>query len=233
MQSKPQYLKNIFNNLLSLIYPAKCIACAKVLNHGTPLHICKPCLSKFEFADERVYGEFDFDYARAFFEYNDILRGIILDIKFGKKAHKMVSLANIAVSLAQEFGGEYEGFDSVVPVPLHAKRLKERGFNQAKVLAEVIAEGLNLPMDNNICIRKVDTMPQSMMDRENRRDNVADVFAIADGIDVSGKRFVLVDDVFTSGETLNSLAAVFKASGAESVVCICVCIAHTKARQVS
>jgi len=224
-----QALTSILNGLLNLIYPAKCIACAKVLIHGSSLHVCELCFPSFEFVDERVYGEeFDFDYARSFFEYSDILRRVILDIKFGKKVHKMVSLADIAMTVAGDITYEYEEFDAVIPVPLHANRLKERGFNQAKLLAKTIANSANLPMDDDICVRIVDTMPQSLMSSSNRQDNVADVFRVMDGAEVRGKSFVLVDDVFTSGETLNSLARALKERGAEKIACITVCIAYTR-----
>ena len=228
MYSAASRLNNILESLLNLIYPAKCIACAKVLPHGVSLHVCEPCFPKLEFINEKTRGNFHFDYNTSFFEYNDTLRRIILDIKFGKKAHKMVSLANIAVNADGSLATKYIDFDAVVPVPLHANRLKERGFNQAHVLAKVIAKAANLPLDDNICMRTVDTMPQSMMHSSHRHDNVHDVFKIRDGADVSGKNFVLVDDVFTSGETLNSLAAAFKDDGAEAIVCITACMAYTK-----
>ena len=226
MRSKT--LKGIFDNFLNILYPPKCIACAKVLPHDTQLHVCILCHAKLEFVDEKVHGDFDFLYVRSFFEYSDILRGIILEIKFGKKAHKMISLADVALSFTEDISGDYLNFDAIVPVPLHANRLKERGFNQAEVFARKVADAWGLSYRGDLCIRKTDTIPQAMMSADNRRGNVSDVFSITEDADVSGKKFVLVDDVFTSGETLNSLARTLKEYGAEAIVCVTICTAYTK-----
>jgi len=197
------------------------------LTHDTLLHICKACHTKLEFVDEKVYGKFEFEYARSFFEYNDIMRGIILEIKFGKKEHKMVSLADIILSFAKDISNDYKNFDAIIPVPLHKNRLNERGFNQAGVLAKKIADAWRIPFCGDLCIRTIDTIPQAMMSADNRHDNVADVFSVVEGTDVTEKRIMIVDDVFTSGETLNSLARTFKEHGARSIVCVTACTAYT------
>ena len=225
MQSKT--INGIFASFLNILYPPKCIACAKVLAHDALLHVCATCFVKLEFVDEKIYGEFEFEYVRSFFEYSDILRGIILEIKFGKKEYKMTGLADIILNFAKDISNDYENFDVIVPVPLHANRLSERGFNQAEVLAKKLADAWGIPFCGDLCIRKVDTIPQAMMTMDNRHDNVADVFSIAEGADVSGKKIVIVDDVFTSGETLNSLAQTFKKQGARSIVCVTACTAYT------
>lgn len=225
---KLKTLKSIFYNFLNIIYPPKCIACAKVLTHDVSFHICTSCYPKLEFTDEKVVGEFAFSHIRSFFEYNDILRGIILEIKFGKKEYKMINLTDIALSFCGDISSNYKDFDAIIPVPLHTNRLKERGFNQTEVFARKVAEAWELPFCGDLCIRKIDTIPQAMMTMDNRHDNVFDVFSITEGADVSGKKFVLVDDVFTSGETLNSLARTLKKRGASSIVCITMCTAHSK-----
>ena len=221
-------INSIFASFLNILYPPKCIACAKVLAQDTLLHICASCQTKLEFVDEKAYGDFAFLHVRSFFEYSDILRGIILEIKFSKKAYKMDSLADVALSFICDFSNDYAGFDGVIPVPLHANRLRERGFNQAEVFAKKIAEAAGLPLCCDLCIRTVDTVPQAMMNMDNRQGNVSGVFSIAEGADVFGKKFVLVDDVFTSGETLNSLAHTLRECGAKSVVCITACTAYAK-----
>jgi len=176
----------------------------------------------------KVHGEFDFDYTISFFEYNEVAREIIRDMKFGKKAYKMSDFAEIVLDFAQLLTSDYANFDRVIPVPLHPNRERERGFNQSLLFARLIADRLNLPLDDDICIRIIDNMPQSMVDSQNRRDNVRGIFKLNENAKVAGKNFLLIDDVFTSGETLSSLARTFKEGGANEVACIAACTAHSK-----
>jgi len=238
----PAYLQRILRNLiftdlfegfLTLAYPAKCLVCTKVLPPAMSLPACALCLLDFEFVGETVAGDFSFDSSFSFFEYNNTLREIIHDIKFGGKAHKMVGLTSLAIKMAEErlpfkenFQGQ--GYEAIVPVPLHAKRYRERGFNQALVIAEVLSKSTGVPIDEGLCERIVDNPPQSMASREARRKNSVDIFSLNDTLHVTGKSFLLVDDIFTSGETLNSLASTFKGAGAKSVSCITIGIRHLK-----
>jgi len=228
MTSKINKLSGLLDSILNLVYPAKCLSCAKVLAYGAKMPACEMCFSKLEVVNERIYGNYRFDYNISFFEYNDTLRQIILDIKFGKRAHKMVSLAKLAAERTGFDFSRLKGFDAAIPVPLHKNRLKERGFNQALVLAKIISGAAGLHVDDDICVRAVDNLPQSTMQSANRKDNVEGVFSLKEGVDIKGKNFVLIDDVFTSGETLNSLAAMLKDNGAGKVVCLTVGMAYTK-----
>jgi len=224
-------LSSKLDGFLNLLYPTKCLVCAKVLPHSKYLPACDGCFLGFNLVNEIVTGDFSFDRNLSFFEYNDTLKEIIHNIKFGKRAHKMANLAKLAVKVAENKGSvfsDYEGFDAVIPVPLHKKRFRERGFNQAYVLAKELSKAINVPIDDNICERAIYTLPQSMMSAGNRQENVAGIFSLKKDSHVSGKKFVLVDDIFTTGETLNSLASLLKESGAKSIVCITVGIAHAK-----
>jgi len=149
-------------------------------------------------------------------------------MKFGKKSHKMSDFAEIVLDIARPLAGDYEHFDAIVPVPLHPNRERERGFNQSLIFARLIADTLKLPLDDSLCIRIIDNMPQSIVPPENRRDNVRGIFALTENALVTGKNFLLIDDVFTSAETLSSLARTFKESGANEVSCIAACTAHSK-----
>ena len=104
-----------------------------------------------------------------------------------------------------------------MPVPLHHKRLRERGYNQAGLLAGELSEFIAMPVIENSLIRKRNTPPQARTaNAEIRRDNVAGAFTCPDR-KLEGKRVLLIDDVCTSGATLDSCAAALKAAGAVSV----------------
>lgn len=106
--------------------------------------------------------------------------------------------------------------DVLVPVPLHPRRLRERGYNQSALLANGLAKLIGLPVDETSLRRVKFVLPQARTGSvEERRTNVAGVFACTGG--VKGKRVVLIDDVSTSGATLNSCASALKSAGASAV----------------
>jgi ComF family protein len=108
------------------------------------------------------------------------------------------------------------GADVVVPVPLHAKRLRERGFNQALILAEKTASIYNRPIEE--CLdRHRDTMPQWFLNRSQRLENLRDAFRARDGFKFSGRSFLLIDDVCTTGATLENCAEALLRAGAKNV----------------
>ncbi len=105
--------------------------------------------------------------------------------------------------------------DRLLPVPLHPTRLKERGFNQTAVLARALSRRLGVPVSDGVCTRHRDTPPQADLTRKLRERNVKDAFVCGAGL--AGLRVALVDDVMTSGATLNALARSILKAGAASV----------------
>lgn len=108
-----------------------------------------------------------------------------------------------------------EGFDVVVPIPLHRSRLRERGFNQSAELARNIARRLGIPADLAGCERTRPTPAQAQLDRDARRGNLSDAFACRRNF--TGQRILLVDDVMTTGSTADAAARVLKQRGAHRV----------------
>ncbi|GAI53812.1 unnamed protein product [marine sediment metagenome] len=105
----------------------------------------------------------------------------------------------------------------LVPVPLHQKRLRERGYNQSRLLAQELGKLINLPVVDNCLVRKKHAPPQARsLTVDERRSNVADAFAYRDQR-LKDKQVLLIDDVSTSGATLDTCAAALKAAGAISV----------------
>jgi len=108
-------------------------------------------------------------------------------------------------------------FDIIMPVPIHKKRLRERGYNQSSLLAQRLGCMIKKPVVEGVLIRTKHTPSQAKSGSlDQRRQNIKNAFKCV-GNDVSGKRILLIDDVCTSGSTLNSCAAPLKAAGAASV----------------
>lgn len=110
--------------------------------------------------------------------------------------------------------------DTVMPVPLHAKRLRRRGFNQALLLAHGVAERFHIPLVHDNLVRVRFTRPQIELSGHERTVNVQGAFRLARPDDVEGKRVLLIDDVFTTGATMNECAKVLKEAGAASVIAL-------------
>ena len=107
--------------------------------------------------------------------------------------------------------------DGIVPVPLHPKRLRWRGFNQAVLLAREVGREWRLPMDPFVLRRSRNTSPQTQLPEEERRKNVRRAFEIAAEKSVKGKSLLLVDDVYTSGATVNECSRTLMRAGAKEV----------------
>ena len=108
--------------------------------------------------------------------------------------------------------------DLIVPVPLHPKRLSQRGFNQAGLLALELGRKIKAPVSTDALVRKNQTLPQTRLKRGERLKNVKGAFEIPDDSKVRGRRILLIDDVFTTGTTLSECAKVLKRKGGASEV---------------
>jgi ComF family protein len=148
--------------------------------------------------------------------HDGIIRTRIHQFKFETQlewAPPLVELLEIAYA-----GLELPAPDLILPVPLHPKRLKERGFNQSGLLAGELARKLRVPVSFNTIVRKNPTQPQTRLNRRQRLKNVKGAFDLTGAARVRGRRILLLDDVFTTGTTLSECARSLKRRGGASEV---------------
>lgn len=105
----------------------------------------------------------------------------------------------------------------IIPVPLHVKRLRKREFNQSAIIGSVIGKKYGIPVAANTLMRHRHTRPQVELDGRDRKENVAGAFSVDDRQIIEGKDIILIDDVYTSGSTINECSRVLKKNGAEKV----------------
>jgi ComF family protein len=110
-----------------------------------------------------------------------------------------------------------QSWDGIIPVPLHPLKQREREFNQAEILARHLGQALNIPVETKILRRIFPTLTQTKLTREQRASNMSGAFAVRDGLRLDGKKFILLDDVFTTGATTNACAGPLRAAGAAEV----------------
>ena len=211
---KTEALRNGLDALLAVAFGASCAACGELLEHPTRGPVCEVCWRSIAALTPSVFViSSTLNYAQAIGPYEDALRSIIHSLKYeGRRslAQPLAALIRDRCVLA------LDGADAVVPVPLHASRRRERGFNQAADLAR----GLGLPVLK--AVRRVRaTESQITLPADERHRNMRDAFApvrwpwIARRVEA--RTLVLVDDVSTTGATLDECAHVLKTMGAKEV----------------
>lgn len=180
-----------------------CEKCGKFIEEGK---ICSDCL---------VHSRF-FNGGRAAGPYEGLLREAITAFKFRgqRKIGEVLAVMMTEVLLADD---RLRGVEVVVPVPLGEERRRERGYNQAEILAAGVAEKLFLPCYPQVLHRCRETLPQRELRKEERWHNVRDAFAVREVELVNGKVILLVDDVFTTGATADACSAVLLQAGAKEV----------------
>ncbi|MBI2817783.1 MAG: ComF family protein [Acidobacteria bacterium] len=171
--------------------------------HGTP--ICTVCRS----------GAFVFEQARSFGWYEGTLRSLIHLLKYDGFRPLAKPLGAWLGSLITEV--ERQRFDLIVPVPLHSKRQRQRGFNQSMLLAAHVSRAHGISLSARGCVRVRDTRPQTGLRAAERRKNVAGAFQVPGAESVKGRRVLLVDDVMTTGATANACARALIDAGTQAV----------------
>lgn len=231
-------MRTLLKALLDLLLPSFCLACEKPLGPAAPeLLFCPDCLAGLRCIQSplcpccgRAYlvapgGDHHcgsclaqprhFSRARALFLYEEPLKKVVHRFKYQGKTACLPSFAKLARNLPQL--GELEGVDWIVPVPLHPSRLRERGFNQALLLARAF-----FPKDRrvtaNLLVRLRPTEPQTSFNGSARRTNLKNAFGVIKPHLLAGKKILLIDDVFTTGTTVNECARVLKKAGADEVM---------------
>lgn len=155
-----------------------------------------------------------FTNARACGLYQGALRASILELK--RRPHVTQRIAEQMLRMQQR--APLLDADVIVPVPLHSSRERERGFNQAFVLAQALAQISHLPLDSHSLVRQSQTkMHRAGIDAKARRQSLADAFSVRHAKLMAGKRVLLVDDVFTTGATASACAAVLHKAAADKV----------------
>ncbi|MDR3411814.1 MAG: ComF family protein [Formivibrio sp.] len=154
-----------------------------------------------------------FDSTHAAFLYHGVLAQLIPAAKFGARWSLFPALARLMLPTLQQVPRP----DLLIPLPLHAQRLKERGFNQALEIAKPLVRSLSLPLEHTLLQRTRDTEHQARLSEKARHRNMRKAF-VARG-DLSGQRIALVDDVMTTGASLDAAARALKQAGAARVDC--------------
>ena len=228
---------------VDLVYPRNCQGCSTPLEEATAGVLCGHCLGGAKYIklpycercslpfdgavdDSFTCGychelKFQFTRAVAACRAEGIVRDSIHRFKYNRQMYFGYHLAEWMIAVARE-RIDWGQVDAIVPVPLHPRRKREREFNQAEYLARALERVFRKPMDHRSLRRTKDTGTQTALGAEARRQNLRDAFTVRDPAPFKGKRLVLVDDVFTTGATMDSCSRALRRAGAQDVVALAV-----------
>ena len=222
----------MIDKILNWLYPPLCIACKVMLpvNAGN-FYICDRCEPLFERVELPICGRcsqsltnedeicascfgksFYFDSNVSAFMYDELMRDLLRDMKFRNKKRIPIGLGILWAKLIKMPANDF----LLTWLPMHPKKQKERGFNQAEVMAKEIAKASGVPCRNTLR-RIVDTPAQSGLHPKLRQENVKDAFEIVSQESVFDANIVIVDDIFTTGASLNECAKVLIEGGAKKI----------------
>lgn len=222
---------NIFRILKNVFFPKFCFGCNKL---GT--YLCKSCAKSLKpvYSDLCVYcdkptvdgfthnkckEEYGLDGGMSFFRYESLLQKIIKKIKYGLVYDAVEDIIRTIPNDSLEKIRHYKTISPdicFIPVPLHKKRKSNRGFNQSEKLFSLIAKKTIIPLKTNIVIRKKYTTPQvEMKSKSDREKNIIGAFFVTKNI--SGRDFIICDDVWTTGTTIKELCKELKKNGAKNI----------------
>lgn len=230
-------LKEGIEAFLDFIYPRNiyCILCGKGIEKTEEYSLCTSCRNKVRFIHAKVCkkcgkplenlylpeycpdcieGNHDFTKGFSCVEYDDYMKQLVHRLKYGKERHLAYHMAEMMTTTLQ--GQGLKEIDWIVPVPLHRRKQRQREFNQAEILATLIGKAMGWPVDRKNLIRVKNTRSQNELSKEERKINLQDAFQVVSEAVFMGKSILLVDDVYTTGSTIDACAqALIKAKPKE------------------
>jgi ComF family protein len=225
-------LKPLLADFVALFFPNYCFGCRDGLVHGEEI-LCTACIGELPRLDyytsddnpitNRFVGRLPLKHGWALlkFQKSGIVQNLLHELKYNNHPEIGIKLGKILAANALQYGLGAE-FDLLIPVPLHKSRLRARGYNQSGMIAKGISEVLTIPYDDSCMIRLAATKTQTKKSKVDRWENVNEVFQVSKPDKILDKRILLVDDVITTGSTLEACARrLFDAGASElSIACI-------------
>jgi len=223
-------LSGFINGSLNLIFPLNCLICRRGIESGDKKYLCRHCRTEIRLIREPLCSKcgrpsalsicisckrkrYYFQAARAAGFYEGALRECIHLFKYNKKLYLANPLGELLTELMRN-NSNLRKADLLVPVPLDERRYREREFNQAHLLAQVVSRRFEISISSPNLRRTRTTLPQTQLNRKQREENVRGLFQVGKAKEFQGKSIIIIDDVFTTGSTVNECAKVLSKAGA-------------------
>lgn len=237
-------IKTVLQKMAILLYPNRCPVCDRLVRDTL---ICPACAKRLryisqpicyrcgkpvaheaqEYCSDCAGKKREFVQGRAVFLYQGPMRGILYRYKYGNRRDYTEFLAREA---AYRYGDWARRLyvDLVIPIPLSKKRMRRRGYNQADVFAKRFSELCGLQYDAGLLARIRNTVPQKQLSVQERKNNLKNAFKMSRNV-VNLKRILLIDDIYTTGSTIDAAALALKQAGVKDVFYLCISIGQGQA----
>lgn len=206
---------NFINSALDYFFPPICGMCGEINEN----YICNNCYENIKKIKKCVINEYNnrnFSKHLYIFKYEGIIRNKIIEYKFEDKGYLYKMFAKIILS-DKKTCNFIKKYDVIISVPISKKRKKKRGYNQSELVANELAQKLNQDIWTDIIIKKKDNKPQSELNKLERIKNVEDIYEINKPIEVKNKKVLLLDDIYTTGSTVNEIARKLKQNQTQEI----------------
>ena len=234
-------LYEFLSQISDAFFPRICLACSRILPSGSPEFFCSDCFGQITFlhgslcpvcgilfpdsssedhlCPSCMENAHWFEFARAAVAYEGIIADVIRRFKYGRDLTAGEALAGLLADF--DFDGvDFSAFDAIIPVPLHIRRLRERRFNQSLVLARALGKKHGIAVDFSLLKRRRFTLTQTGLNKSERDKNISGAFRASHSEKIPGGSFLLVDDVYTTGATINECAKTLAEAGAKRVAAL-------------
>ncbi|MCQ2979434.1 MAG: ComF family protein [Clostridia bacterium] len=220
---------NLFRKLYNQLFPPRCYMCGKVHDKYEESLVCDDCKSIYKQyrVDKKFFDGDGKEIGIGIYRYDGVVRFLIQKLKYEKNKKIAYALSELAFEDVKNFLLKHH-VNYIVPMPIHKDRLKERGFNQSELIAKRLSEKLNIPYRTDVIGRSRYTIPQSKLKNEERRDNVKNSFEILNEIEVMGKDIFLVDDIYTTGSTIEECSKVLYEHNTRKVYFLSISVSNNK-----
>lgn len=239
-------LSQFVSFLLSFLYPTRCPVCGQIppADHS----ICPDCYASISFvtqpycyscgkplsSEEQEFCHDCLTHPKSFTRgfslalYNSVTKPSLAAIKYKNKRQYLKFYAEETI---KTYGPLFQSLslDAILPVPIHPKRFKKRGYNQASLFAKYIGKSLSVPVYDSLLIRRINTLPQKNLSPDERLHNLKQAFSLYPGYEQATlpfHRVLLVDDIYTTGSTMEALSCLLKQHGVDEIYIFSICIGN-------
>lgn len=228
-------------DIAGLLFPRRCPVCHEAVEEPGKL-VCDICSTRLPYvkepfcrkcgkpllSEEREYCQdctrknHGFRQGRAPFVYDKVMRQSIARFKYGGRREYAAFYAEEILRRCAREAVLWKA-EVLLPIPLHPKKRRKRGYNQAELLAKELSRRSGIPVDKNLLLRVKNTHAQKELNDRERRENLKNAFALQKG-SVPYRTVILVDDIYTTGSTMDEAARVLKENGVQTIYFLCICV---------
>lgn len=226
----------MLTDFFSLFFPHLCEACDQPLAKGENI-LCTHCLHKLprtgahrkadKYLTAKFYGKLDINevFSFLYFRKHSSVQQLLHRLKYKNKPEIGIFLGKLYGSELNEVSHRLADYDFIVPVPLHSSRQRRRGYNQSEKFSKGLGEALDIPVNISSVKRLYKSQTQTRKTRQQRWENVKDIFSISHPEEIMGKKILLTDDIVTTGATIEACAQQLFKAGASKISVITIAVA--------